>query len=165
MLQPLVYIETTIPSFYHEVRTSPDIVARRDWTRRWWDMERHHYRPITSEAVLDELEGGIPEHAEARLGLVAAFALLPIEPEIAQIVAAYIRHQLMPADPSGDALHLALTSFHKCDFLLTWNCLHLANANKFGHIRRVNTMLGLFTPTIVTPLELLGGIDVSEGTQ
>jgi PIN domain len=164
MAPPLVYIETTIPSFYHEVRTSPDIVARRDWTRRWWDEERDRYRLVTSEAVLDELEGGIREHAEARLGLVAAIPLLPIETGIAEIVAAYIRHQLMPADPGGDALHLALTSYHKCDFLLTWNCLHLANANKFGHIRRVNTMLGLFTPTIVTPLELLGGIDVNEGT-
>ena len=161
----MVYIETTIPSFYHEVRTSPNIVARRDWTRHWWDVERHRYRPVTSEAVLDELEGGIREHAEARLGLVAALPLLPIEPGIAQIVAAYIRHQLMPADPGGDALHLALTSYHKCDFLLTWNCLHLANANKFGHIRRVNTMLGLFTPTIVTPLELLGGIDATPGTE
>ena len=66
--------------------------------------------------------------------LVAALPLLVIEPAIAQIVAAYIRHQLMPADPTGDALHLALASHHKCDFLLTWNCLHLANANKFGHI-------------------------------
>jgi hypothetical protein len=54
-------------------------------------------------------------------------------------------------------LHLALASYHKCDFLLTWNCRHLANANKFGHIRRVNTMLGLFVPLLVTPLELLGG--------
>ena len=102
------------------------------------------------------------QFAEARLGLVAARPLLAIEPAIAQIVAAYIRHQLMPADPTGDALHLAVASYHKCDFLLTWNCLHLANANKFGPIRRVNTMLGLFTPTIVTPLELLGGSDADE---
>ncbi len=49
----------------------------------------------------------------------------------------------MPNDPLGDALHLAIASYHKCDFLLTWNCRHLANANKFGHIRRVNVMLGL----------------------
>jgi hypothetical protein len=62
----------------------------------------------------------------------------------------------MPADAAGDALHLALASFHKWDFLLTWNCQHLANANKFAHIRRVNGILGLFVPTLVTPLELLG---------
>jgi hypothetical protein len=69
----------------------------------------------------------------------------------------------MPNDPVGDALHLALAFFHKCDFLLTWNCRHLANANKFGHIRRVNVMLGLYIPLLVTPLELLGGRDEAEG--
>jgi hypothetical protein len=63
----------------------------------------------------------------------------------------------MPANPTGDALHLALAYSHKCDFLVTWNCEHLANANKFGHIRRVNTMLGLFVPSLVTPMELFGG--------
>jgi hypothetical protein len=78
---------------------------------------------------------------------------------VAEIVEAYIRHKVMPGDPLGDALHLALASYHKCDFLLTWNCRHLANANKFGHIRRINTVLGLFVPMLVTPLELLGGTD------
>ena len=88
--------------------------------------------------------------------------VLPIGPAIGEVVSAYMRHRIMPADPAGDALHLALASFHKCDFLLTWNCTHLANANKFGHIRRVNTMLGLFVPTLTTPLELLGGTDGEE---
>jgi hypothetical protein len=81
---------------------------------------------------------------------------LTIDAAIKQIVSAYIHHKVMPADPAGDALHLALASYHKCDFLVTWNCEHLANANKFGHIRRVNTLLGMFVPSIVTPLELLG---------
>ncbi|MDP5338855.1 MAG: DNA-binding protein, partial [Nodularia sp. (in: cyanobacteria)] len=62
----------------------------------------------------------------------------------------------MPKDPVGDALHLALASHHKCNFLLTWNCRHLANANKFSHIKRVNVMLGLYVPMLVTPLELIG---------
>jgi hypothetical protein len=88
--------------------------------------------------------------------------VVPIEPAVTEIVAAYMRHKLMPADPTGDALHLALASLHKCDFLLTWNCTHLANANKFGHIRRLNTMLGLYVPTLTTPLELLG--ETNEGT-
>jgi hypothetical protein len=65
-------------------------------------------------------------------------------------------------DPAGDALHLALASFHKCEFLVTWNCRHLANANKFGHIRRVNTLLGLMIPALVTPLGLLGADDDTE---
>ena len=71
-----------------------------------------------------------------------------------------MRHHLMPG-AQGDALHLALASYHRCDFLVTWNCRHLANANKFGHIRRINVVIGLFVPAIATPLELLGGRDGS----
>ncbi|GEM_PF-6217479 len=40
-------------------------------------------------------------------------------------------------------------------FLLTWNYNHLANANKFRHIQQVNILLGLYVPSLVTPLELL----------
>jgi len=60
----------------------------------------------------------------------------------------------MPQQRLGDALHLALASYYKCDFLLTWNCVHIANANKSLHIKIINERLGLFTPTIVTPMEL-----------
>ena len=62
----------------------------------------------------------------------------------------------MPQDVLGDALHLALASYHKCDYLLTWNCKHLANPNKFKHMRIVNTSLGLYTPEITTPNQLIG---------
>jgi PIN domain len=159
MVKPRAYVETTIPSFYHEARTSPDVVARRDWTRQWWTLAGERYELVTSVAVLDELAGGLPERSAERLVLVRDLPILPVEPAILEIVQAYIRHKVMPADPSGDALHLASASYFKCDFLVTWNCQHLANANKFGHIRRVNTMLGLFIPTLVTPLELLGDND------
>lgn len=149
-----VYIETTIPSFYYEVRTEPEMVARRNWTRSWWDDQRHAYELVTSEAVLDELEAGAFPGQDKALELLSGVPLVPVEPAIIEIVEAYIQRLVMPRDPTGDALHLALASFHKCDFLLTWNVRHLANANKFVHIRRVNTLLGLFTPTLITPLEL-----------
>ncbi len=159
---PRVYVETTIPSFYHETRTAPEIVARREWTRRWWAMALGRYDLVTSPAVLDELGAGDPARVAERLALINDLPLLAVEPAVAEIVEAYIRHKVMPGDPRGDALHLALASYHKCDFLVTWNCLHLANANKFGHIRRVNALLGLFVPALVTPLELLGGSDGSD---
>ena len=73
-----------------------------------------------------------------------------------ETVQVYIKNQLMPNDPVGDALHLAIASYRKCDFLLTWNYRHLANANKFNHIRRINAMVGLYVPLLVTPLELIG---------
>jgi hypothetical protein len=100
--------------------------------------------------------GNFPNQEKA-VEMMSNLPLLPVESAIAQIVQAYIRHKVMPADPAGDALHLALASYHKCDFLLTWNCQHLANANKFGHIRRINVMLGLYIPLLVTPLEMIGG--------
>lgn len=157
MSKPRVYVETTIPSFFHDARTAADIVVRREWTREWWSGAADRYDLVTSPAVLDELAAGPPERSALRLDLLTDLPLLPIEPAIGEIVASYVAHKLMPADPGGDVLHLALASYHKCDFLVTWNCQHLANANKFGHIRRVNTMLGLFVPAMVTPLELLGG--------
>ncbi len=162
MSKPRVYVETTIPSFYHETRTAPDIVARRRWTRQWWSGAPERYELVTSSPVLDELAGGPRERVAERLTLVRELPLLAIEPGIGEILQAYLRHKLMPADPAGDALHLALASYHKCDFLVTWNCRNLANANKFEHIRRINSMLGLFVPILATPLELLGGNNESE---
>ena len=70
-------------------------------------------------------------------------------------VVEYLFHKLMPQDPEGDPLHLALASYYQCQFLLTWNCEHLANANKFEHIRHINTLIGLFVPTMATPYELM----------
>lgn len=157
--KPVVYIETTIPSFYVATRRQTETVARRRWTREWWDNHRRRYDIVTSEAVLDELEHGDYPGKSKALALVVGIPLLPVEEGIAEIVEAYVRHRVMPRDPVGDALHLALASYHKCEFLLTWNCVHLANANKFRHIQRVNTVLGLYVPALVTPLELLGEIE------
>jgi len=89
------------------------------------------------------------------LTLATRISLLALNDAIAEVVDSYIAHHVMPSDPGGDALHLAAASFHRCDFLVTWNCRHIANANKFGHIRRVNDILGLGNPALVTPLELL----------
>ncbi len=151
-----VYVETTIPSFYFDLRTDPQMVARKAWTRAWWAIASQRYELFTSPAVLEELSrGDFPSRSDC-LALLEPLPLLPIEPPIADIVRTYITRTVMPADPAGDALHLALASYHRCDFLVTWNCLHLANANKFDHIRVVNTLLGLLVPALVTPLELLG---------
>lgn len=154
-----VYVETSIPSFFFEERPQAEMVARRGWTRSWWTAASATSELVTSVAVIEELERGEFSAKQDCLELVAALPLLAIESPILEVVEAYIRHRVMPADPVGDALHLALASYHRCDFLVTWNCRHIANANKFGHIRRVNTMLGLFNPALVTPLELLGGTE------
>ena len=128
-MKPSVYIETTIPSFYHETRTETDMVARRNWTREWWNDHRDDYELYSSDAVIDELEQGDFSTRKDALELMDDIPLLDIDLAIAEIVSTYIANHTMPADPAGDALHLAIASHHKCDFLLTWNCRHLANAN------------------------------------
>jgi len=150
-----VYVETSVFSFYHDPRTAPEIVAMRDWTRQWWDTCRQKYDLATSAAVLDELDVGDLPHRREALAMARRLPAVPIEKEAKEIAQIYINQRVMPRDPLGDALHLALASFHKFDFLLTWNCRHLANANKFGHIRRVNVLLELHIPALVTPLQLL----------
>ena len=105
------------------------------------------------------MRGGDYPSQQAALTLLNDIPLLEITPAVLEVVQGYFRYRLMPRDPGGDALHLALASYHKCEFLLTWNCRHLANANKAGQIRRVNTLMGLYVPVLTTPLQLLGEND------
>ena len=149
-----VYIETSIPSFYHETRQEPEMVARRHWTRHWWEQCASRYDLVTSEGVVAELQEGQYETQAAAVELIADLPQLEVVDDIADIIDVYLANHLMPRERLGDALHLALASYHKCDFLLTWNCTHIANANKFEHIRIINTRLGLFVSALVTPMEL-----------
>jgi len=157
-----VYIETTIPSFYYEVRDDATMVARRQWTREWFDVARDADEMVTSAAVLEELERGNFPGREGAIQMVEDLTPLQITPSVLNIVREYIVQKLMPADPSGDALHLAVASYYDCDFLATWNCKHLANANKFDRIARINGILNLTVPKLVTPLELIGTGDDDE---
>ena len=152
-----VYVETTIPSSYYDHRLEPEMVARQQWTRQWWDDQRGEYRFLTSAAVLDELRKKSHPNQAEKVALLDGVPLLNVTDEVIEIAEVYIRNYVMPADPVGDALHLAIAAYHKVDILLTWNCRNLANENKMEHIRRVNAMMGLFTPAVVTPLNLIGG--------
>jgi predicted nucleic acid-binding protein len=157
MSKPRIYVETTIPSFYHDHRDSPAVVSRRIATRRWWDGAAARYELVTSEVVRGELAAGTADAVGSRLALIAPLTLLTTGEEVASVTEVYIRHKLMPANTPEDAIHLALASLHDCDFIVTWNCRHLANPNKAVHIQRINRMLGLTVPRLVTPLELLKG--------
>ena len=97
--------------------------------------------------------------AHDRLSLLSEIELLGISDDIDNIAASYIERLVMPNDPGGDALHLAVASYHEMDVLLTWNCRHLANPNKMEHIRLVNTELDLPMPFLTTPLNYLSGDD------
>jgi predicted nucleic acid-binding protein len=151
-----IYVETTVVSFYFNARPEPEMVARQNWTRRWLDAALlTSDELVTSVAVETELNTGKFPNKSDMIELVSRFPLLDINDAVIEAVEAYIANHVMPNDPGGDAFHLAAASFHRCDFLVTWNCRHIANANKFGHIRRVNAILGLGNPALVTPLQLL----------
>ncbi len=152
-----IYIETSIPSFYHTLRTDPESIARRNWTYQWWRENTEKSILMTSAAVITELRKGTSEKTKDRIALLDGIEILAITDEVVDIAHIYIDKLVMPNDPQGDALHLAIASYYKVDVLLTWNCRHLANANKFNHIRRVNYEMGLPTPILATPLNYLNG--------
>jgi len=159
MIVETVYIETTIPSLYFDERQDAKTTARREWTQNWWDNHRQRYRLFTGAPVIEELSRGQHPQKTEKLRLMEGVEILRVTDIVVEAVEVYVTRYVMPRDPSGDAAHLALASFYKCDYLLTWNCLHLANANKVGHIRTVNTLIGLHVPQLVTPLELAGEED------
>ena len=149
-----VYLDSTIASYYVD-NTRIELAFLSDVTRKWWKNESKNYEILTSEYTFLELNRGNYPHKETALDFISGITILPVENEINDIAEAYIKEFVMPKGDAGDAFHLACASFHKIDFLLTWNCEHLANANKEQHIQITNTKLGLFTPTITTPLQLI----------
>lgn len=157
MPKPRVYVETTIPSAYYTDRKDPEMTKRGELTRRWWATAMDSCELVTSFAVMKELMRGRSRHVPARLLLLEGLPLLEITPGVSETMEAYIARKVMPANPSEDALHLALASHYSCDVLVTWNYRHLANATKFDHIRRINVQRGLSGPLITTPAVLLGG--------
>ncbi len=154
-MSALIYVETSVPSFYFETRPEPEMQAKRKWTREWWDAPKFGVELVTGFPVHRELQVAPARKRDKALALIENLPVLPYTEELDEIVAVYLAHKVMPREAMGDADHLALASFHKCDILVTWNCKHLANANKFGHIHRVNALLDLPTPALVTPLQLL----------
>ncbi len=147
-----VYLETSFFSFYYDER--PESSYRSRVTRDWWEHERDKFELVTSYITLEEAGQPVYPNWEEVKKLVEQVDVLAEVPDISGIVKVYLEHQLMPRDDVADALHLAIASYHEVDYLLTWNCRHIANANKYEHIRAINLKLGLLTPLLITP-ELL----------
>nr|VFK66317.1 MAG: Predicted nucleic acid-binding protein, contains PIN domain [Candidatus Kentron sp. UNK]VFK71950.1 MAG: Predicted nucleic acid-binding protein, contains PIN domain [Candidatus Kentron sp. UNK] len=147
-----VYIDSTIPSYYFDRRKS--LATFTEITRRWWSEMAGEYERFISDAVVDELEAGDYPNKEEVLALVSGISPLPRLDDLDRIVEFYVANYVMPRTLTGDAAHLAYASYYDIDYLLTWNCHHLANANKRRHILVINDRLGLATPEIVTPLQL-----------
>ena len=147
-----VYLDASITSYYFDERKS--LAKFSEITRNWWAEMSDHYDIFISDAVLQELYRGNYPHKHDMLAFVSTMTLLPLTSDIGQIVEFYIANYVMPRSLIGDAVHLAYANFYDVQYLLTWNCNHLANANKRKHIQVINGRLGLSTPQIITPLEL-----------
>ena len=156
-MKPTVYLDATIPSFYFEERRGTVIQAWREITMQFWDQARDHYELFISDETLRELQDvGYPAPKRLRcLDLVAGLPRLSPSDAVSALAALYVREGVMPANDLGDAFHLAFATWYRIQYLLTWNCKHLANANKFEHIQVVNARRRLVTPLIVTPAQLL----------
>jgi len=155
-MKPKVYLETTIPS-YLTSRPSRDLVtaAHQQITREWWDTRRHDFALFVSQMVIDEVSAGDPEAATRRLEGLASLPLL--DPQTAGIALAQMlsNHLSLPPRAAADALHIAIAVVNGMDYLLTWNCTHIANAALRGRIEAACRSRGFRVPIICTPEELL----------
>ncbi len=147
-----VYLDTTIPSYYYDGRD--ELRNFVEMTRQWWDEESGNYEVYISEYTQAELSRGVYPCKEDVPRLLDGIPCFPWDDEVDTIAEVYIKECVMPAGAAGDAFHFGCASYNKVDYLLTWNCNHLANANKDRRIRVINTKLDLCTPKIVTPLQL-----------
>lgn len=150
-----VYVETSIPSFYFETRTSALAVSWRQATRAWWDSYREGYEIVTSEVADREWALAPAAKSAAMIRLMEPITRLPLTEQTRTVAANYISNKLFPMSAAADALHVAVASVHEIDFLLTWNVRHLANANKRKHLAVLNTRMGVATPMITTPQLLI----------
>ena len=150
-----VYIESTIIS-YLVSRPSRDIivVARQDLTRQWWDHFKPSYECVISQVVLDEIAAGNPEVAALRLARVEDLPILAVDPACVALASQYLGRGFVPESEVRDAFHIALAVIGKADYLLTWNCKHIANAHAVKQLRKFTESQGHEFPHICTPEEL-----------
>jgi len=132
------------------------MAAHQLLTHKWWDTERTNYELVVSQYVLDEASAGDPTLAAERLKALDGIPLLPDAPEITQIANEIISRAILPARAQVDALHIATVAHHRIQYLLTWNCKHIANAKILPRIHQVLSDTGCPIPIICTPEELLG---------
>ena len=153
-MRPTVYIETTIPS-YLTAWPSRDLVraAHQQITREWWG-QRDRFDLFTSRLVVEECEAGDPTAAADRLAAMVGIPLLEMGPEVADLADALMRNVPLPQRAAADALHIATAAAHGIQYLLTWNCAHIANVTLRPRIESACRTAGFEPPLICTPEEL-----------
>jgi hypothetical protein len=159
-MKEIVYIETTIVS-YLVARSSRDLVlsAHQQVTREWWEFERAKYRCIASEEVVREAVQGEREMAQARIKALEEVEIIRITAEVEAMAATYMATGALPPTMRPDATHLAAATLSGADYLLTWNCRHLANAHVLRRLQKEAERRGWQLPGVCTPMELMGDLE------
>jgi hypothetical protein len=152
-----LYLETTIPS-YLVTRPSRDLLvaAHQQITLDWWESRRFEFDLCVSELVLDEVGAGDATLASRRLDLLREARVLTSSNEIVELTEDLIANGPLPRHAAIDAAHIATATVYGCEYLLTWNCRHIANAELHRDIRRVVEGYGYDAPTLCTPEEMMG---------
>lgn len=155
-MKQIVYIETTIVSLLVS-RPSRDIVmaGHQQLTREWWEKRRLKFACFISEVVLDEVRAGNAEQAALRMLAIDGFPRLAATPEAERLAGDFLRG-VLPPKAARDAAHLAIAAVAHVNYLLTWNCSHLANAQILDRLEPIATAAGFKLPRVCTPEELMG---------
>lgn len=156
---PRVYLETSVVSYLTAVPRlgrDPVTAAHQQISIEWWARRRQDFDLVISQVVLDEAQEGDPAAARSRLEFVSGLQLLAMTTPAMDLARAILVNGLLPQKALRDALHIAVATVHEIEYLLTWNCKHIANAEVLPRIARLGDTLGLTLPTICTPEELLG---------
>lgn len=155
-MNPTVYIETTIVGHLTARLPSDAVVAGQMLaTRKWWSESRRHFEVFTSAVVLNEASKGNPAAAADRVNLLATIPFLSIPEASADLADLLVARNALPFKARVDAAHVAIAASSGMDYLLTWNCRHLANATLRARIEQVCRERGFDPPIICTPFELM----------
>ena len=155
-MKPSVYIETTIPSYLTAWR-SPELVmaANQEATRKWWDESRAKFELFISQLVISEISNGDPEAVKRRIAVVENLPELALTDKAEALAAKLLLGAALPQKAKADALHIGIATVHGMDYLLTWNCTHIANAIMRPKIESICRAAGYEPPVICTPPELV----------
>ena len=152
-----VYIETSVIGYLTARSTKNLIIAGNiETTRDWWQNRRNDFVLYISQVVLDEVAKGDAEIALKRLEILNGLLLVELNQTVRNLAAQFLIRSNLPPKASDDAVHIAAATVHGLDYLLTWNCKHIANAQIQRKLAELSLDLGYELPIICTPYELLG---------
>ena len=156
MTKPAVYLKTSVVG-YATSRPSRDLVVagRQQITREWFALRAQAYELFVSQLVVSEASGGDEEAARERAAFLHGIPRLGITNAAGELAAKLVESGAVPRKAAEDALHIAVAAIHGVDYLLTWNCKHIANATMRQAIEGVCREGGYEPPVICTPEELM----------